>query len=215
MFLLYKYFNFPTPIFTLFCRKDNIHTDFLFRKKGHASQIGKWTQGHFPALNIYMRNFYKTHSKRYLQALCTLTQIFYTCPLITPFWDKILRLYYDLIEDRITNSPLITLLLMLPGFYIQDQKSLLWHFLTSACTVIARAWHKSTAASFAVWACKMDSICHMENIISWETGKTENYTLTWSVWNHFPHSQKFASYLWFPCSIACKSLPDNPVLICL
>lgn len=132
-----------------------------------------------------------------------MTHIWRTCPLITPFCNKILHLCYDLIGDKIVRSPLITLLSMMPGSYKQNLKSLLQHFLTSACTVIARASQKPQPLSFVDWACEMDSIGHLERLISWKTDKTVDYTLTWYVWNHFQYSSKFASYLWSPWHNIC------------
>lgn len=66
-------------------------------------------------------------------------------PLYNSFLGQNTLLYYSLVGDRINNSSLITLLMLLPGSYKQNKKHFLRHLLTSAHTMIYRALVKKAS----------------------------------------------------------------------
>lgn len=100
---------------------------------------------------------------------------------LAQFSDKILQLYYKLVGEKIPNTPLVIILTMLPDSYIQDKKGLLCHFLAAARSLISRNWRKVGTLSLMEWACNMDSLSYLEQIFSWETGKSKVYRITWTV----------------------------------
>lgn len=111
---------------------------------------------------------------RCLRAPGTMIHIWGTCPRIIPFWDKILQLYDRLMGTKYPNEPHITVLSMLPGSYKLVKKSLIRHFLTAACSVIARHWRQAHTLSLADWACEIDRTENLEHMIAWDKNKSES-----------------------------------------
>lgn len=51
-------------------------------------------------------------------------------------------------------------------------------FLTAALTVISRNWSKpETPSPMVDWACEMDSLSHVEHMVSWENLSSETRTI--------------------------------------
>lgn len=70
----------------------------------------------------------------------TMSHIWYYCPRVQNFWREIFRVYMAVTRINIPPDIFISVLSMIPGTVKNIKKGILKHFLTAACTIIARKW---------------------------------------------------------------------------
>lgn len=110
---------------------------------------------------------------RCLSSKGTLLDIWWECPPVRRFWQKILDLYCRLMATSITPPPEVTLLSMILGPLKSIKKDVLRHFLAAARTVLPRHWKSTNMPSLGEWAIEVDRINSLERMLSQEMGKEE------------------------------------------
>lgn len=100
------------------------------------------------------------------------------CPVLTPFWDRILHLDRDLTANDIPNSPSPTHLSLIPGSYKMFKHGLLHNFIKAAKTVIARRQKSPSPPTFSEWVGEMYMVSRMDCILATDMDKEEGFQET-------------------------------------
>lgn len=146
--------------------------------------------------NFYVKHSFKSDCRwRCNAAPGSMLHIWWDCPLLLPFWESIFTLYNNLAGSNVTASASLGLLSMLPGSISSLKKGLLKHFLTAVRTIIPRRWKSSIPPSREEWLVELNSLMRMESLMADDTGKTEVFIRTWSVWSMFQEGQSATSWL--------------------
>lgn len=110
-----------------------------------------------------------------------LSHIWYFCPGVQTFWNKIYKIYLAVTGINIQPDVLVSVLSMIPGSVKSIKKGILKHFLTAARTSIARKWKNRTAPSIDEWMCKMSEMRSLEERMMIEDGLKKQIMATWQI----------------------------------
>lgn len=126
-------------------------------------------------------------------SLGTMSHIWYYCPKILPFWQKIFEIYRAMTGNEIYPDILITVLSMIPGSIKNIKRDSLKYFLTAARTCIARKWKSSITPSMMEWECEMAEMRALEERKVIEEGSNKQIKqiqATWARWVDYSASSQ-------------------------
>lgn len=72
--------------------------------------------------------------------------------------------YNRITDNKISNSPWATILILIPGSYKRYKKDPLQHFLDTAPTLIVCKWKIQVPPSYPEWLREMDVVYRVEQI---------------------------------------------------
>lgn len=104
--------------------------------------------------------------------------IWWTCPPIQKFWQRVFVLYCRLMVTSIKPTPEVALLSMIPGPLKTIKKDIRCQFFAAARSMIPRHWRTVNVPSLEAWAVEVDQIRDLERLLAQETGKEEQFTIT-------------------------------------
>lgn len=123
----------------------------------------------------------------------TFVHVFWDCPVLRPFWNKVVSIAERVTGVRPLNSPAACLLHLAPMSIKSYKGSLLAHLLTAAKTAIAALWRQNVPPSLAAWANRVNETRHMEDLTSTIKRTQEKFTQTWLPWLDYLSSPEAVS----------------------
>lgn len=115
----------------------------------------------------------------------THAHIWWSCPLIRPYWSKVLNLIHQITDIDLPQDPWITLFhsnSMPIGRY---KRSLIPHLLNTAKALIPSKWGQPITPSIQKWLQKVSEVCLMEDLTYIARGTSKRHTSTWAPWSSF------------------------------
>lgn len=111
--------------------------------------------------------------------------IWWTCPIIQTFWEKV----HDLTQ-KITSLPLEYTPAQLILHHCKSNsylyyKSLAMMLINAAKMCIPKLWRKTRPPSIKEWYNRINKIAEMEELISISSDNPNRFANTWSCWTHF------------------------------
>lgn len=100
----------------------------------------------------------------------TMSHIWYFCPGVQTFWNKIFEIYRVITGSNLQPDIFITVLSMIPGSIKSIKKGILKHFVTAARKIIARNWKSNLEPSIGEWECELGDMRSLEERMILETG---------------------------------------------
>lgn len=125
----------------------------------------------------------------------TAIHIWWGCPKVNVFWEKILKICSKITLSCYSNSPELALLSVIPGSISSIKKNILRHALTAGRAVIPRHWRSDHAPSIAEWVAEMNSIMRMEELVAEDRGNNEKFNITWMGWLNFRSPENLKEFL--------------------
>lgn len=92
----------------------------------------------------------------------SMSHIWYFCPEIQAFWEKVFKIYRATTGVKIQSDIYVAILSMIPGSIKNIKKGTLKYYITAARTVIARNWKNKKAPSIKEWECEMGVMRSLE-----------------------------------------------------
>lgn len=120
-----------------------------------------------------------------------LLHIWWDCPPVWQFWQKIFELYCKLIATSLQPSPEVARLSIILGPQKSVKKDVLRHFIAAAWTVIPRHRKLTSIPSLGDWAIEVDRIRDLKRMLAQENDKEEQVSLTWISWSMFWYATEF------------------------
>ena len=117
------------------------------------------------------------------QARGSLFHIYWTCPLITPFWQSTHQLLTHLFEAPIPLTPKLFLLGISQPRLAKPYKKLLRHVLTAARCLIALNWKKTTPPSQEALYARVKDVELMERMTARIRNRMDAHDEVWSEWH--------------------------------
>lgn len=113
----------------------------------------------------------------------TLIHIYWECPLITPFWDKVQLLLSHLLEMQVQASPKFFLLGLSPLKLRKPYKKLVRHILTAARCLVALNWKRRSPPSPEDLYSRIKDIELMEKMTARMQDRLEAHNGVWELWH--------------------------------
>lgn len=126
--------------------------------------------------------------------LGTYVHVWWECPNVTPFWDKIFTIYNDLYDLNLSPSPEIALLALLRGPRKKYRSLLLCYFLSAARQMVPLYWKQNKTPQISTWISCMNNIVSAEELLARDSDTTDPFITQWSIWSYFIHT-KAATFL--------------------
>lgn len=121
----------------------------------------------------------------------TLFHIWWQCPLISPYWDAVRGVIYQMTETRLKLDAACCLLHIADVSFHRYKNSLSKHLLNAAKALIPLFWKSSRVPSIQDWLHRIADVCSMEETVAQSCDNTERFHKTWTPWFLFRSSQAF------------------------
>lgn len=113
----------------------------------------------------------------------TLIHIYWECPLIAPFWDKVQHLLSHLLELQVRASPKFFLLGLSPLKLRTPYKKLVRHILTAARCLVALNWKCRSPPSPEDLYSRIKDVELMERMTARMQDRLEAHNGVWELWH--------------------------------
>lgn len=123
----------------------------------------------------------------------TMTHIWWGCPVLQPFWIKVIDVIQKITGIQLANDPASLLLFMIPLPTSAVRRSLLSFLLTAAKLVIPRLWKSQQPPTLTSWFTEISVIQRMEEMRANNPTAAARSATTWSDWIEFSSSPEFHS----------------------
>ena len=117
--------------------------------------------------------------------------IWWTCPSISAFWEKIHHLIKQITETKLVLNAACSLLHMSSFSLTRYKKSLTMHLLNAAKSLIPLHWNSAKVPTVSDWLHRVAEACEMEDTLAQDRGSVESFHDTWQHWFFFRYSQDY------------------------
>lgn len=107
-----------------------------------------------------------------------LIHLFWSCPLIKPFWDQI-KLYLPKFTDRLIPDEQAIFLLHHNSFSANSYWISLLHLLNVAWSYVAEFWKQMAPPPLAKWVLSVNEIMRMEELVTADMSSFEKFRNCW------------------------------------
>lgn len=115
----------------------------------------------------------------------TLQHIWWECPVLSTFWNKVTEIIKQITETRLTLNAACCLLHISNFPLKRCKQSLTKHLLNTTKSLIPLLWKCTRHPTIQDWLAKVTEICHMEDTLVQTSDRAERYQNTWSLWFAF------------------------------
>lgn len=121
----------------------------------------------------------------------TLLHVWWSCPLLTTYWDEVREIIVLMTEKNIRFNAACCLL-HISKFTLKCYKnSLTKHLLNAAKTLIPTLWRATRTPIVGEWLDKVSEICVLEDTLVQSYDRVEKFHKTWSPWFLFRYCRSF------------------------
>lgn len=113
----------------------------------------------------------------------TFLHIYWSCPLLTPYWSTVQQLLARLLDTQVQASPKFFLLGLSPLKLPTPYKKLVRHILTAARCLIALHWKRSTPPSAEDLYARIKNVEVMERMTARIQDRLEAHNRVWKLWH--------------------------------
>lgn len=125
----------------------------------------------------------------------THAHIWWSCPLIRPFWLTILHWIKEIQGYEVPNDPFVVLLHCTGKSVGSYRKSITPHLLNAAKALIPRFWKQKNIPTLRQWLMEVDRIYYMEDLTLSLRNKSDYVRKIWSCWFAFKYTSAFAEIM--------------------
>lgn len=125
----------------------------------------------------------------------SLYHIFWTCPLIRPFWRKVWEIAQHLWGNNLELEPLLFLFHYSSIPRARYGRSVLVHLINAARVCIPTQWRERSPPTIGQWVRRINWTMRMEELSAYQRGKIEKFNQTWATWRAFQSSQEYCTML--------------------
>lgn len=118
----------------------------------------------------------------------SLLHIFWSCPVLQPFWAAVLALITSLTGRRCPEAPWLALLLVSIDDF-SPHRLLISNILHAARLVIARQWKETAPPTMSEAREVVSNVFLHEQTLAWYRGSTTSFNKAWAPWRAmFPNT---------------------------
>lgn len=121
----------------------------------------------------------------------SLLHIWWSCPLIQPFWKEVQRIIINITTYQINLTPAQMFLHHSPIPKKDYHHSLRLHLLNAAKMCIPPLWKSSKPPSIVEWFKRIAKVAEMEELIHQSKDTSTKFQTTWSCWQHFQTTDEY------------------------
>lgn len=115
----------------------------------------------------------------------TLLHIYWSCPLIAPYWTEVHQLLTGLLEVQVPMTPKLFLLGVLQPKIPKAYKKLIRHILTAARCLIALNWKKTSPPTPEALYARIKDVESMEKMTARIQDRLEAHNKVWELWHRW------------------------------
>lgn len=112
----------------------------------------------------------------------TLFHVYWTCPLIIPYWGMVQSLLQSIFDTGVLLDPRIFLLGLPPTTFSKASKKLLAHVLTAARCLVSLKWKKRETPSLTELHSRIRDVKRMEYLTASLNDTLEKHNRIWKPW---------------------------------
>lgn len=112
----------------------------------------------------------------------TLFHIYWTCPLIAPYWEMVHSLLGSILDAGVPFDPKVFLLGLPPTSLLKRSKKLLSHILTAARCLVALKWKQREPPSISELHSRIRDVKRMEYLTASLNNDLEKHNQIWELW---------------------------------
>lgn len=128
----------------------------------------------------------------------SLLHIWWNCPRIKPFWEKVQETIAYITTYTLSFTPSQYLLHHSSISHYAYKKSLTLHLVNAAKQCIPVLWRNTDPPTIAMWLKHIERIAGLENLIHQANDSPSKYGKIWACWIHFRESPKYQELLHNP-----------------
>ncbi|XP_018429005.1 PREDICTED: cyclic nucleotide-gated cation channel beta-3, partial [Nanorana parkeri] len=122
------------------------------------------------------------HCWRCLKAEGTHLHIWWSCPVLLPFWCRVFDIYNQVMGTSLAPSPKVALLSVLPGSLASVKKDLLRFFVAAARMTIPRHWNTAVPPTVGEWIAELCLIKRYEELTASLSERQPQCATLWAPW---------------------------------
>uniref|UniRef100_A0A8C5Q7B2 Reverse transcriptase domain-containing protein n=1 Tax=Leptobrachium leishanense TaxID=445787 RepID=A0A8C5Q7B2_9ANUR len=166
----------------------------IFQTAAHASRSLHIQQSHYKFLSRWyltptrLHRIFPTATDRCWRcnrSPGTLLHIWWTCPLITNYWDAIFQIINEITDLALIPSPQVALFHLVPLSSLTYRKSLAIQLFNVAKAQIPKKWRSTEPPSITEWIRAVEGVREMEEQCLSLENKYDKYFALWYWWLDF------------------------------
>lgn len=126
----------------------------------------------------------------------SLLHIWWTCPLIQPFWKEVHWLTNHQLPPSLWNTHQHNICYIIPQFPKSTYlRSLAMNLLNEARLCIPTGWRSTSSLTTADWLKRIQKNAGMEELVHLARDTPSKFRKTWSCWQHFTITEEFTNLM--------------------